>query len=491
MMHTPASDPVDALLDEFNAAYFVANEGGRTLVFAASHNHTLGRRVFDRMSFNDFKNLYANRQVQIGITRAGKPVMRPAAKLWLEHPRRRQYLGGVSFDPANRNGPNVFNLWQGFAIKPKAGSWNLLREHIRTVICGGHEDLFTYVLDWMADMVQHPGKQGEVAIVMRGPESSGKGVLARALIALLGQHGMAISNSQHLVGRFNGHLRDCLFLFCDEAFFAGDRAHISVLKALVTEPFIAIEAKYQNPILMPNYLHIMMASNDGWVVPAGLESRRWLVLDVAPAKVGDHNYFAAIQAEQENGGYEAMLHELLERDLTQANLRAVPMTEALQDQRRHSLDAIHAWWLNCLHRGYVFESKLGLEEHFQQWHEFMATEVLYASYHRFHQEHRAKGPPKDLATFGKWITQTTGGVPKHPRNVVTGEHMVEAETSTRLGKDGDAIHRYGRVAELIRQERARGYHLGPLADARAAFCKATGLVVDWPDDEPAGLSLVV
>ena len=68
-------------------------------------------------------------------------------------------------------------------------------------------------------MVQRPERQAETAIVMRGEkEGTGKGILARALLYLMGQHGYAISNAKHLTGQFNAHLRDCVFLFGDEAF---------------------------------------------------------------------------------------------------------------------------------------------------------------------------------------------------------------------------------------------------------------------------------
>ena len=89
---------------------------------------------------------------------------------------------------------------------------------------------------------------------------------------------MAISNAKHLTGNFNGHLRDTVLLFADEAFFAGDRAHVGVLKALITEPTLTIEAKYANAVQMPNFVHLMMASNEEWVIPAGPEARRFFGL---------------------------------------------------------------------------------------------------------------------------------------------------------------------------------------------------------------------
>ena len=84
-----------------------------------------------------------------------------------------------------------------------------------------------------------------------------------------------------------------------------------MLKALITEPFLTIEAKYQNAIQMPNFVHLMMASNEEWVVPAGLEARRFFVLEVSPDRANDHAYFAALWSEMANGGYEAMLHDLV------------------------------------------------------------------------------------------------------------------------------------------------------------------------------------
>ena len=50
-------------------------------------------------------------------------------------------------------------------------------------------------------------------------------------------------NAKHLVGHFNAHLQHCSVLFADEAFFAGDRSHESVLKGLITEETLLIEPK--------------------------------------------------------------------------------------------------------------------------------------------------------------------------------------------------------------------------------------------------------
>ena len=79
------------------------------------------------------------------------------------------------------------------------------------------------------------------------------------------------------------------------------------------------------------------------------------MLLTAATKVRDFAYFKAIHAEMEDGGYEAMLHDLLRRDLTGFDVRDVPETEGLQEQKKLSLGTADAWWMDVLHRGYVYK----------------------------------------------------------------------------------------------------------------------------------------
>jgi hypothetical protein len=464
-------DTPAGVLAEFNAKYFVVNEDGKTLVYKPTFDQRINRRYFQRITFEDLKKLYLNRSVTFGRN-GGKKITEPAANFWLHHPDRRQFTGGITFDPSGRNIPaDTLNMWRGFAVEPRAGSWKRLQDHILKILCVGNSEHFNYVMGWMARMVQRPAEQGEVAIVMRGIEGCGKGTLANAIKHILGQHGMAISNAKHLVGNFNAHLRDAVFLFADEAFFAGDRAHEGVLKALITDPFLTIEAKYQNAVQTPNFVHLMMASNQDWVIPVSMFPRRFLMLDALPNRANDHAYFAAISGEMRNGGYEAMLHDLLNYDLTFFNHRDPPKTDGLQTQKKLSLPSAEAWWLGVLHRGYVHESKLGLEDYFSRWHEQVATELLFKSYEAFA---RARGDrhPLHRETFGRFMV-SMGAKAGRWRDVVTGEHICDVQ------------NHYGgtsRKSEKVTPPRACGYSLGDLTTARAAFVRTVG-AVDWPADE--------
>ena len=58
--------------------------------------------------------------------------------------------------------------------------------------------------------------------------------------------------------------------------------------------------------------------------------------------------------------------------------------------------------MDCLQRGYVYRSKLGLEDYFAEWHEEISTEVLYDSYSAFAQHARERHPLSREA-FGKFM----------------------------------------------------------------------------------------
>ena len=94
-----------------------------------------------------------------------------------------------------------------------------MHDHVFRVICAGDKALADYLFDWIARMFQYPGKLGEVAIVLRGKKGAGKGIFFNWIVRAWGQHGIHITHAKHLIGNFNAHLRNCVALFADEAFW--------------------------------------------------------------------------------------------------------------------------------------------------------------------------------------------------------------------------------------------------------------------------------
>ncbi|SFI90767.1 DUF5906 domain-containing protein [Albimonas pacifica] len=352
--------PQDALVAEMNETHCGVLHGGKFQVFMMEHDDAFHRDVWVPYSREAFAQFYEDERVPLPDTPRSK--FPSKADVWLKSPDRRKYRGIVLDPESRRENDAKLNLWRGWAVEPKPGDWSLMRELIDKVLCDGDREGARYVRRWIAYMFQKPWLSPEAAIVFRGKEGTGKGTLARALMRIAGAHGLTVSSSQQFAGRFNAHLRDVVFLFADEAVAPTDKEGNSVLKQLVTEPVISYEGKGKDIVPGRNMVHIMMASNERWVVPAGPEARRYYVSEVSDARRNDRGFFGRLWKQMEAGGYEAMLHDMLAMDLGDWTPANPPSTSALGEQKLMSADPLTQFWEQRLARGDLASLILQVDE---------------------------------------------------------------------------------------------------------------------------------
>jgi hypothetical protein len=137
-----------------------------------------------------------------------------------------------------------------------------------------------------------------------------------------------------------------------------------------------IERKGVDPVPVRNLVRLLVTSNNDWVVPVGMQGRRFMVVDVGEAAAQNAEYFAEIDAEMANGGREALLYHLLHFDLTKVNLRRIPVTAALVEQKISTLEPHAQWFLDRLRHGTPTANH-------SLWPERVSTDLVYSSYLHF------------------------------------------------------------------------------------------------------------
>ena len=301
------------------------------------------------------------------------------AKAWLQHPDRRQYRG-IEFcpDPKGAPGtPGYLNLWSGFAVQPAANpdwrQYSVFRDHLLNNICDGNLEWFKWVFGFFANIVQCPRDKPGVALVMRGRMGSGKSKVGEIIGALFPRHYFLVDDPRYVTGQFNSHMASCLLLQADEAVWAGDKAAEGRLKSLITSPVQMIEPKGIDPIRLDNYIRLIMTSNEDWVVPAGKDERRFTVLDVHPRCAQNHEYFREMDAQMAAGGLSHLLGDLLAFNLNSVNLRQILRTDALLEQKIHSLSSVDSWWYERLQSGVT--TRYGSE-----WQREIPKNILFDDY---------------------------------------------------------------------------------------------------------------
>jgi hypothetical protein len=334
-------------LERMNDTHAVVNERGKFRVYSKAYDPVLEREYWSKSDRFNFTQLHQFPKIEID----GKS-MKPIGEWWLDHARHAHYAGTV-FDPEKLH-HGFLNLWTGWAVEPKRGSWSALEDLVHEVLCDENEAWANYVFDWAANMVQRPGSPAEVALVFKGEKGTGKGTWCRAINALAGRHGLQLHSAAHLTGRFNDHLRDCISLFGDEAFYAGDHDAESALKMLITEPILFYEAKGENAIPGKNLIHLQLASNKRWVVPAGLDGeRRFAIFNVNTTARGDIRRWNSVNKQlYDEGGLSALLWDLMKRNIEGWHPRDnVPSTPGLVEQKLRSMDEVESFWFEILNDG--------------------------------------------------------------------------------------------------------------------------------------------
>ena len=277
----------------------------------------------------------------------------PVTKMWIQHPQRRQYPAGIVFAP-NGGPAGAYNHWQGFSVEPNgAASCRLFMKHLREVFCAGNEGHFWYMIGYWAHMIQRPEDKPGVAIVARGRKGAGKDTVAEYIGKLFTPHYITIANKDQFVGKFNAHQEKCLLLHVQEGFWAGDKRDEGPLKYLITSPSVMIEPKGMNAFPIRSVLRLFISSNERWVVPATEDERRYFVVDVSDKHRRDHVYFDALRKEMDGDGPAALLDYLQNFDLTGFQVRDVPDTEALAEQKVEGLKNVERWWHGVLQHGSI------------------------------------------------------------------------------------------------------------------------------------------
>jgi hypothetical protein len=347
-----------------NKVHAVLPIGGKTRVvtFGELPDFPGRETIVMTQTFADF-NLLQNKYRHTWRDKDGLEKSSPLGSYWIGSPQRRQYDGGMAFMPKNdaRVVGKRLNLWNGFGVKPikpdgtsGTAGCKLFLDFMREVICSGDEEHFDYLLKREATIFQKRIRS-EIALGLRTEqEGCGKGFYEHTMGHLLGNHAMQVSNPKHIVGAFNPHLESLLRLTADEALFVGSHEHRNALFGLITEAKLTIEPKGLGVYQADSFLNLSITSNAAHFLPVSGTARRFMIPTVSTAHMQDFAYFNAIKDQLDHGGYEALLYHLLnEVDLTSFNVRLVPNTAGLREQRDQSLPPLEAWWCELLETGTI------------------------------------------------------------------------------------------------------------------------------------------
>ena len=331
----------------------------------------------------------------------GEAVQKKIYDVWFNSQMRKSYRGLVFLPEGGKVSPAVdgnkalpepdedgnLNMFIGTAVAPIKGDCQLILDHLKRVWCADNEELYDYVIKWIAYMFQYPEEQGHTTLSVRGGQGSGKGIITENLLAEIwgvGTHAKIVTQPKDVTAQFNKEMATSIFVSINEGVFSGDKSVAGDLKAKITDAYMKVEPKNVDSYMAANCMHIIITSNYDWIVPVELGDRRYVTLETKIDHITDHiildesgktdearakarakyerekakakeRYDTALADCIDNGGREAFLHEMLHINLKGFNPRVIPEcgTATRFESLMKSLDPVQQWWYQELMLGEI------------------------------------------------------------------------------------------------------------------------------------------
>lgn len=228
----------------------------------------------------------------------------PVYDVWSKHRQSEEY-GTMIFSPptAPKDGDQPMENWNTFysldaQLRHELGTgatgtdagMAVIMNHCRS-LAGNNEEMFNYLLDWLAYPIQ-TGKKTEVALIVKGKQGCGKGLFFSELVGkrIYGmKYYTEVAGGHQLSAQFNAHLSSKMFLVVDEPNKLSVNQR-NLLKNAITSSKKEVQAKYQDAVIMDDFTTFAFTCN---AVPDDLleyDDRRFFVIQHSGENVQDLEY---------------------------------------------------------------------------------------------------------------------------------------------------------------------------------------------------------
>ena len=141
--------------------------------------------------------------------------------------------------------------------------------HIYEVIANENQEVYKYILVWIASILQKPNFKTEVALVILGNQGTGKNIFTNVICKLMARYANEnITSIESIVGRFNAVLENKKLLVLNELQSIESNKYLNsdALKSVISDKRININQKNEPERLCENVANFIMVSNNNYPI---------------------------------------------------------------------------------------------------------------------------------------------------------------------------------------------------------------------------------
>lgn len=249
--------------------------------------------------FKTYRNLYCTVKVQGAKNATGDDVVatKKFMSVWMDDASIRTYDGMETYPPPKVCPPRVYNLWNGFAVErlqcESSHNVDIFLEHV-DVLCNYDKKVAEFVLLWLGDFYQRPGKINGISLVFRSKPRAGKNIFWNVLMRKLvgaDKYKETANPIVELFNRFSGGRFRRFMINIDELKAKDGLAISELLKNAITSDKYNHEIKGVDPMETNNFNRFIFTTNKDLSVKVDEGDGRFVVISVSNDKIGDKAYF--------------------------------------------------------------------------------------------------------------------------------------------------------------------------------------------------------
>lgn len=215
---------------------------------------------------------------------------------------RKQFMPYLYDKPFESKNGEVFNWFKGFHMlqfeRPEINTFeqSCAYKHIYNDLCNGNDEVATYLLNWIAHMIQKPYERAKTNILLYSGQGTGKGWFNSLIKNIIGeQYSGYYDNLTDYTNKFNSQQNGVLFTFLDEIGDTSKTAARSnvheILKSRTDNDTIRIEPKGFEAFTVNNYTRNVFATNFRNNLRIENDDRRYVCLQVSEVHKNNSEYF--------------------------------------------------------------------------------------------------------------------------------------------------------------------------------------------------------
>ena len=213
-------------------------------------------------------------------------------------------------------------------------------DHIHDVIANKNEEVYKYILIWIASILQKPNFKTGTALVILGNQGTGKNVFTNVICKLMAKYANDnVTSIESVVGKFNAVLENKKLLVLNElqSIDANKYLNSDALKSIITDYKVNINQKNEPERLTENVANFIMVSNNNVPIKIEATDRRYMVTKTSDEKRGDFEYFDKLCDSFTPDFYENLFTFFMMLDVSNYNLRKIPTTESKETIKEASM----------------------------------------------------------------------------------------------------------------------------------------------------------